>query len=545
MSDVGELLAGRYRLRRQLGAGAMGVVWQAVDERLQRPVAVKQLIPQSGLDAARAEEARQRAMREGRLAARLHHPHAVAVHDVTEHEGLPVLVMEYVPCSSLADVLAAQGAMAPVAVAGIGAQAASALEAAHAVGIVHRDIKPGNVLLGEDGTVKITDFGISHAADDVAVTRTGILAGTPAYLAPEIAQGHPPTPGSDVFSLAATLYEAVEGRTPFGHGSDNSLALLHVVAAGNVLAPQRAGALTPVLERMLEANPAQRLPLAQVREAMHAVAAGAPLPDVVESSAPEAPTQPFRRVATTTTAPPGGGRNGTRLDARPLDQWSSAPSGGRARAATGSGGRARAAPGRLRHLLPIAAAVVIALLVGGLVMAQVGTSGDPARRASPPPPSIAPVQLERVVSDYYALLPEHPDNAWRRLGPGMKAQGHARYADFWATVAELTVLSPPRVTGTNTVRVGIQLTMRDGSKVREIHRIGMTDADGTPVIDTDTVLRTEHIAPPPPPPPPPPTEHKDEAKNEQSRKKDQKKNDEKGAGKENKKGGKDKESDDD
>lgn len=480
MSEVGELLAGRYRLRRQLGSGAMGVVWEAVDERLRRTVAVKQLIPESGLDPARAEEARQRAMREGRIAARLHHPNAVAVHDVTEHDGLPVLVMEYVPSRSLADVLAERGTLAPEVVAGIGAQAASALEAAHAEGIVHRDIKPGNVLVADDGTVKITDFGISHAADDVAVTRTGMLAGTPAYLAPEVAQGRAPTPSSDVFSLAVTLYEAVEGRTPFDRDDsppENSLALLHVVAAGNVVPPRQAGALTPVLERMLDVDPARRPQPTRLREVMRAVEAGEPLPADLGPSTSDV-TQPIRAVGAATAVASSGG-NGTRVDAQPLG-----PTG----APAGRGSRG--------WLVAVAVVVAVALLGVGLVVAQLGTSGDSQRPAAPPTRGLDPVQLERVVSDYYALLPEHPANAWRRLGPGMRAQGHARYVNSWDNVSDVRVLSQPRATARNTVRIRIQRTVRDGARIREVHRIGLIESGGTPLINADTVLRAQRIPPP-------------------------------------------------
>ena len=243
------LVAGRYRLDERVGAGAMGVVWKAVDERLGRTVAVKQMILSPGLDTDAAQVAKQRIMREGRIAARLHHPNAVAVFDVADHDGQPWLVMEYLQSRSLAAVLTERGSLPPAEVATIGRQLADALTAAHAAGIVHRDVKPGNVLLGDGGTVKLTDFGISHATDDVTVTRTGVLAGTPAYLAPEIARGADPTAASDVFSLGATLYTAVEGAPPFGI-TDNTLALLHQVAAGAVRPPRQAGPLTATLMRL-------------------------------------------------------------------------------------------------------------------------------------------------------------------------------------------------------------------------------------------------------------------------------------------------------
>ena len=216
MSDEGRLVAGRYRVQRRIGSGAMGVVWECVDERLHRTVAVKQLLLQPGLDPGEAEEARQRAMREGRIAARLQHSNAISVYDVAEDEGQPVLVMEYLPSTSLAAMMSDHGPLPPREVARIGAEVASALGAAHAAGVVHRDIKPGNILLGDNGQVKITDFGISRAQGDVQVTKTGMLAGTPAYLSPDVAMGQEPTPASDVFSLGATLYAAIEGHPPFG-----------------------------------------------------------------------------------------------------------------------------------------------------------------------------------------------------------------------------------------------------------------------------------------------------------------------------------------
>ncbi|MGH3979746.1 MAG: serine/threonine-protein kinase, partial [Pseudonocardiaceae bacterium] len=272
---MSRLLADRYRLEQQIGSGAMGVVWRGHDERLDRAVAVKQLLLPAGQTAKEAEESRARAMREGRIAARLQHPHAISVFDVAlgADDGQPWLVMEYLPSRSLATVLTEQGALPPREVARIGRQVADALAAAHSAGIVHRDVKPGNVLLGEDGTVKITDFGISRASWDVTVTRTGVLAGTPAYFAPEVARGEHPSPASDVFSLGSTLYTAVEGTPPFGL-DENTLALLRSVAEGNVRPPQQAGPLSELLMQLLRAEPGQRPLMTQARESLGAVAAG-------------------------------------------------------------------------------------------------------------------------------------------------------------------------------------------------------------------------------------------------------------------------------
>jgi eukaryotic-like serine/threonine-protein kinase len=255
--DTGQLIAGHYRVLDRIGSGGMGVVWQARDERLQRLVAVKQLLLQPDLSPRATEEARLRALREARIAARLQHPNAIVVYDVAEHDGEPCLVMEYLPSRSLAAVLAEQRCLPVSEVASIGKQVASALAAAHAAHIVHRDVKPGNILITESGTAKITDFGVSRAAGDITVTQTGMMAGTPAYLAPEVARGQFPTQASDVFSLGATLYAAVEGRAPFGDG-DNQLALLHAVATGEVPPPRHAGALFAVLMNLLAKDPTAR-----------------------------------------------------------------------------------------------------------------------------------------------------------------------------------------------------------------------------------------------------------------------------------------------
>ncbi|MFC4856039.1 serine/threonine-protein kinase [Actinophytocola glycyrrhizae] len=291
----GHLVAGRYRLDNRIGTGAMGVVWQGHDERLNRPVAVKTLLQEPGDPPAEAAAAVARCLREGRIAARLHHPNATTVFDVVDEDGVPCLVMEYLPSRSLATAIAETSALPPEEVAAIGAQVASALVAAHEAGIVHRDITPGNVLLGEDGSVKLTDFGISHASDDVTVTRTGLIAGTPAYMAPEVALGTDPTTASDVFSLGSTLYAAVEGEPPFGL-APNTLALLHTVAGGRINPPRRAGPLTDVLTALLVADPQARPTAEQARDLLAAVGEGTvQVPPVV--AAGEAAAAPAREPA--------------------------------------------------------------------------------------------------------------------------------------------------------------------------------------------------------------------------------------------------------
>src|SRR3954469_6583308 len=255
----------------------MGPVWLARDELLGRQVAIKQVLSPASVSPKEADQQRQRALREGRIAARLSHPHAISVYDVALEGGQPWLVMEYLPSRSLAAGLREDGVLRTDQVAQIGAQVADALSATHAAGIVHRDVKPANILIGEggrvEGLVKITDFGISHASGDVTLTQTGQITGTPSFLAPEVAQGHPMTEASDVFSLGATLYACLEGTPPFGM-EDNPLGMLHRVAGGNVIPPRRSGALTQPLLGLLAADPAARPTMAQVRDELAKLPAG-------------------------------------------------------------------------------------------------------------------------------------------------------------------------------------------------------------------------------------------------------------------------------
>ena len=273
MSEPQALVADRYRLLNHVGSGGMGVVWEAWDERLERRVAVKQLRRQSGASTVEAELANKRAMREARLTARLQHPHAVSVFDVVEQDGQLWLIMQFVPSITLAAVLHDGGPLQPNEAAQVGALVASALTAAHAVGIVHRDVKPGNILIAEDGTALISDFGIAHALGDATLTTSGMIHGTPAYLAPEVARGNEANFAADVFSLGATLYSAMEGTPPFGT-DENSIALLHRVASGQFPPPQRSGALTPIILEMLSADPGARPSMRGVADNLARLAAG-------------------------------------------------------------------------------------------------------------------------------------------------------------------------------------------------------------------------------------------------------------------------------
>ena len=248
-----ELIGGRYRVESAIGKGGMGTVWLCRDETLQRNVAVKQvgLLPnESVTDSARA-------FREARSTAALSHRNVVTVFDVVEESGHIWLVMEHVPGRSLSEIIKQDGPLDPGTVAEIGAQVAAGLAAAHAAGTMHRDVKPGNVLIREDGVAKISDFGIARTHGDPALTQSGFLTGTPSYFSPELARGGDPGPGTDVWALGATLYAAVEGHSPYEQRT-NPVAVLHDITQGQPPHPQRADFLEPALQRMMDRDPKSR-----------------------------------------------------------------------------------------------------------------------------------------------------------------------------------------------------------------------------------------------------------------------------------------------
>ncbi|MFH8408353.1 serine/threonine-protein kinase [Streptomyces sp. NPDC018019] len=286
--DGGRLLAGRYRLAGELGRGGMGVVWRARDELLAREVAVKEVRAPRDLTGRAEELLYARLEREGRAAARIAHRNVVTVYDVVSEGGRPWIVMELVRGLSLAEVLDADGPLAPPRAAGIGAQVLAALRVAHLAGVLHRDVKPGNVLLGNDGRVVLTDFGIARVAGSAALTLTGELVGSPEFLAPERALGQQAGPESDLWSLGVTLYAAVEGHSPFRQ--DTPLSTLRAVVDERLPPPRRAGPLTPVLEGLLRKDPRERLDAAEAQRMLDAVAAGGATPTVVVPPPGYAPT---------------------------------------------------------------------------------------------------------------------------------------------------------------------------------------------------------------------------------------------------------------
>ncbi|MCC3772439.1 serine/threonine protein kinase [Streptomyces sp. UNOC14_S4] len=268
------VLAGRYRLIEPLGSGGMGVVWRALDELLDREVAAKEVRAPEHLRETDVRVLYARLQQEARAAARVSHPNVITVHDVVEHDGRPWIVMELVRGRSLADVLHDQGVLPPKEAARIGALVLRALRSAHASGVLHRDVKPANVLLEPGGRVVLTDFGIALVEGSGTLTRTGDLVGSPDFLAPERALGQRPGAPSDLWSLGATLYAALEGVSPFRRTS--ALGTLQAVVQDDPPPPRRAGPLTPLLEGLLRKDPRTRMGSVEAQRMLDAVAAGYP-----------------------------------------------------------------------------------------------------------------------------------------------------------------------------------------------------------------------------------------------------------------------------
>ncbi|WP_051724209.1 serine/threonine-protein kinase [Micromonospora chokoriensis] len=311
------LIAGRYRLLDLVGRGGMGRVWRARDEMLHREVAVKEIVPPSWLAEHERAEVRLRTLREARAAARLNHPAVVRLYDVVAVDDSPWIVMEYVPSRTLQDVVDAEGPLAPARAARIGLAVLDALQAAHTAGVLHRDIKPQNVLVAHDGRVMLTDFGLAtFDGGDGTMTRPGMVLGSPQYVAPERAAEGVSTVAADLWSLGATLHAAVEGQSPYARST--AMATLSALAAGPPDPAPHAGALAPVLAGLLRRDPRDRLDHDGARRLLQAAATGdedqdqdptVPLPDpAATASADPTPASP-----TPTPDPAAAGRTARRV----------------------------------------------------------------------------------------------------------------------------------------------------------------------------------------------------------------------------------------
>ncbi|MGC4896174.1 protein kinase domain-containing protein [Micromonospora sp. DT31] len=309
------VIAGRYRLLELVGRGGMGQVWRARDEELQREVAVKQVVPPNWLAESDRDELRARSLREARTAARLNHPNVVRVYDVVRVQGEPWLIMEYVPSRSLQEIIESDGPLAPRRAAEIGLAVLAGLRAAHDAGVLHRDVKPGNVLLARDGRVLLTDFGLAvFEGGDGAMTRPGLVLGSPQYVAPERAADGVSSVEADMWSLGATLHAAVEGRSPYARST--AMATLAALATRPPDPAPHAGPLAPVLVGLLRRDPRNRLGHDHTARLLTAAvtpearpparAAAAPHPPVPSTATPP-DRPPAARPPTTTAGPKAAG----------------------------------------------------------------------------------------------------------------------------------------------------------------------------------------------------------------------------------------------
>ncbi|MET7568487.1 serine/threonine-protein kinase [Streptomyces sp. NPDC005492] len=357
MSDEGRRIAGRYLLIEQIGRGGMGTVWRADDEVLGRQVAVKRLHARPELSADELDTLYERTRREARSAARITHPNVVVVHDVVDDGGRPCIVMEYVPGPTLADLLKDGRTLPHPDAARIGLDMVAALRAAHAAGVLHRDVKPGNVLLGAGDRTVLTDFGIAMTDGASTLTKTGEMVGSIHYMAPERIRGLTPGTASDLWALGATLYQAVEGRPPFRRAT--AMETAYAIAVDPLESMKRAGPLEPLIEALLIKEPDERPTAAQTERALQTAWWGDPTTQLP-------PPTPDLTIAT--------------------------PQPGPAEEVGDSGGRGRRR-GR-KKLVLVGIAIAVAAAVAATVLVLHSTSKPDPGQASDEPtttPSVSPV----------------------------------------------------------------------------------------------------------------------------------------------------------
>ncbi|MFH9042151.1 protein kinase [Streptomyces sp. NPDC017966] len=418
---TGRLLAGRYRVTAQLGRGGMGVVWKAVDEVLGREVAVKELRTYTDAAGPELADLGLRMQREARAAARVRHPGVIAVHDIAETDGRPLIVMELIDGPSLDDVLRDRGTLDPREAADIGAKVMDALAAAHRAGVLHRDVKPGNILLDRSGRTVLTDFGIATMDDPgdgaaTHLTRSGEIVGSLDYLAPERAQGAVPGPASDVWALGATLYAAVEGASPFRRTS--TFSTLTAIVSEPLPDSGRTGPLAPVLGRLMDKRPEARPEAEEARVLLEAVATGADTP----TTSLRRPTPVPAPVRTETersvpAVPPGFGppERPTRPEAPggPVPGAHAVPEAG----SSPTGPMDSAARSRRKGRALLAAVAVTVVLAAAGITAAVFDSSDGNR---------ADARTGGTRTDAPASpTPSGDTDATRPLGPGADAERSA------------------------------------------------------------------------------------------------------------------------
>jgi eukaryotic-like serine/threonine-protein kinase len=451
------VIAGRYDLEREIGRGGMGAVWLGRDTVLGREVALKRVGLMPGLESPDLE----RAAREARLAARLNHPHVVAVFDLVEDGDETWLVMEYVEGITLSALVAREGALTPDEAAPLMRQAADALTAAHDAGVVHRDVKPSNMLVTPDGEMKLTDFGIARAEADASLTRTGLVTGSPAYLAPEVASGATATEASDVWSLGSTLFHLLAGHPPYDV-KENLMGALYRIVHEEPPRLANAGWLAPMLEHTMTREPAERWSMAQVRRFLD------------------------QDGAVTIHPTPVGGidADGTRvLQATPSEPLAVPPVSvdphlAPAPAPVEPEHRA----GRSRWPWIAAAAALVAVAAIAAIAAYLG-SGDSGRpTAAPRSPSSSTSsptstssaaspgeQMRSFITTYLSTVTSDQHRSWAMLTPSFQDEsgGFGQYRQFWRTITSATPRDITPDPAAMTVTYGVDYVKTDGSSTSD------------------------------------------------------------------------------
>ena len=447
------VVAERYLLEREVGRGGMGAVWLGQDVVLHRHVALKQIGTMPGSDTADVDRVR----REARVSAMLNHENVVAVFDLVEGDDQQYwLVMEYLASQNLAQRIRRDGPLSPDDAAALLVQAAHALAAAHRAGIVHRDVKPSNMLVTDDDVLKLGDFGIARAKSDVTLTQTGIVTGSPSYLAPEVAAGQSATPASDVWSLGATLFHAVSGQPPYD-ASENLMGTLYRIVHEDPPRTDRAGWLDPVLRATMHRDPAARWSADDVARFLSRGPSGAAaVPATAAAPAttqvlPTVPASPPEAGGAPPVAPPDD--SGTRaIDRRPP-------------------ARSRRTPWLVAALV----ALVLAVALGGWLLAR-GDEGSspPAGSGNPSTKPAAPAQataagMEDFIAQYLDTVTRDPETTWEQLTPSFQASsnGYDGYTGYWSTVESATPRNIDANPDDMTVGYTVDYVMKNGDRRTE------------------------------------------------------------------------------
>ena len=451
------MIAGRYTLEREIGRGGSGTVHLALDEVLGRQVAMKRIGVIPGSDNAEVE----RAEREARLAAALSHPHVVSVFDLVDENDVRWLVMEYVDGQTLSERVRSAGPLEATEAATLLGQTADALVEAHGNGIVHRDVKPSNILIA-NGAAKLTDFGIARSADDASLTQTGLVTGSPAYLAPEVASGSSATPASDVWSLGATLYHAVTGKPPYDVG-DNLIGALYKIVHEDPPRLPDDHPLAGLLSVMMTREADRRWPMERVRDELVRVARGQRPTVVAVPAAPRAP-ETYEGTGVLPAVTPAPIPAPARASRRSALSWG---------------------------LIAAVAVLAVAAIVAAYVWAGRGTpealpDDTPQSSQTSDPPSTPPLsakdtreQMDAFITSYIATVTSDPRAAFDQLTPEFQVAsgGYDGYMGWWGRVRSAELASVTSDPSDLTVGYTIDYVMKTGKKITQSVRLQLQRLD--------------------------------------------------------------------